>query len=174
MAKLQAVVPKTLVVGLGNPILADDGVGIFAVEQVAREVAHPQVDFEYCSLAGFELLDYLVGYQKAIIVDSILTGKYPVGEVMELEVESLMTTARLASVHDINLATAMELGKQLGLEVPSQIKIFVVEIEDNTTFREGCCPAVTAAIPLLKEAIINTLRETYGDLQVKGGVSSHA
>ncbi|NLL19148.1 MAG: hydrogenase maturation protease [Clostridia bacterium] len=165
---------KTIVIGLGNPILADDGVGIVTVERIAQQVEHPLVDFQWCSLAGFELLDLLVGYDKAIIVDSIKTGKYPVGQVMELEADSLMSTVRLASVHDINLATALELGRMLALPVPAEITIYVVEVADNTTFREGCCREVAAAVPLLEKAVINLLTERYEDLSVKGGVAHHA
>lgn len=166
--------PKTIVLGLGNPILTDDGVGILAVEKVARQIEHPLVDFQWCSLAGFELLDLLVGYDQAIIVDSIKTGKYPVGQVMELEADSLMSTVRLASVHDINLATALELGRLLELPVPAEITIYVVEVADNTTFREGCCREVAAAIPLLENAVIKLLAEFYKDLKVKGGAAHHA
>jgi hydrogenase maturation protease len=166
--------PKTIVIGLGNPILADDGVGIVAVERVAQQVEHPLVDFQWCSLAGFELLDLLVGYDSAVIVDSVKTGKYPVGQVMELEIDSLMTTVRLASVHDINLATALELGRMLELPVPAEIVIYVVEVADNTTFREGCCREVAAAVPLLEAAVIKFLAEQYEDLRVKGGVGHHA
>lgn len=163
MPELPAITPKTVVIGLGNPILADDGVGFLVVEEVSRKIVHPQIDFQLCSLAGFELLDVVEGYQKLIIVDSIKTGKHPVGEVMELDVSSLFTTVRLASVHDINLATALELGETLGIEVPKDIEIYVVEVEDNASFRESCCPQVAAAIPVLSQAVLDSLKKIYGD-----------
>lgn len=163
MPELAAITPKTVVIGLGNPILADDGVGFLAVEAVSKLITHSQIDFQLCSLAGFELLDVIEGYQKLIIVDSIKTGKHPVGEVMELELSSLFTTARLASVHDINLATALKLGEALGIEVPKDIAIYVVEVDDNTSFKESCCPSVAAAIPALSQAVIDSLVKTYGE-----------
>ncbi|GAW91115.1 hydrogenase maturation protease [Calderihabitans maritimus] len=162
MSQNNTVAPKTIVIGLGNPILADDGVGIYALQELQKSVAHPDVTFMECSLAGFNLLDLLQGYQKAIIIDSIKTGKGEIGEVYRLDIDSLFSTVRLASVHEINFATALELGRMMDLDMPSDIEIYVVEVEDNSTFREGCCAKVAAAIPVIKEAVIKSLEKIYG------------
>ena len=89
---------KTLVIGLGNPILTDDGVGVKAVP-----------------------------------------------------------TQHSASAHDMNLPTAMELGRQLGLALPQIIEIFAIEAEDVVTFGETCTPSVDAAIPFVTELVLRTL-----------------
>lgn len=160
---------KTLVLGLGNTILTDDGVGIYVARQLAAEISDPQVDVVEASLAGFNLLDLVVGYDRLIIVDSVVAGVVPggtgdapaadiqAGEVMELDPESLRSTLRLSSIHDLNLATALEFGRQMGLHMPHDIRIFVIAARDTTTFGETCTPEVAAAIPVAVAAVKEVL-----------------
>jgi hydrogenase maturation protease len=151
---------KTVIIGLGNPILSDDGIGIFAVREIKKRLPGDfNGDIREASLAGFNLLDLLLGYDEAIIVDSIQTKDGIVGEVYEFEPQALKETVRLASIHDLNLVTALELGKRLDLPVPKKVLIFAVEVEDNVTFREGCCDKVAAAIPVIVERVTGYLEE---------------
>ncbi len=153
---------KKVVVGLGNPILSDDGVGIFVAREVKEKLAAQslgdfQVDVVEASLAGFNLLDLLLGYEQAIIVDSIKTDGGVIGEVYEIAPDDLAQTVRLASVHDLNFATALEFGKMMSMPMPEKIDIFVVEVGDNSTFCEGCCAEVTETIPQLTELVLDRL-----------------
>jgi hydrogenase maturation protease len=143
---------KTLILGVGNPILTDDGVGI----KIARRLKerNPELEVIETSEAGISLLDPIVGYDKLIIIDSIRTGKGKPGELYKLGVEALKPAANLYSSHSMDIATAYEIGQRLGYRMPKHISIYAVEIEDNTTFGEQCTGEVEGRIPFITEQII--------------------
>ncbi len=143
---------NTLILGVGNPILTDDGVGI----KIARKLKerNPELEVTETSEAGIALLDLIVGYDKLIIIDSIRTEKGKPGELYKLGLEALKPTANLSSSHSIDIATAYEIGRGLGYKMPEHISIYAVEIEDNTTFGEECTGGVEGRIPFITEQII--------------------
>jgi hydrogenase maturation protease len=140
---------KTLVVGLGNPILTDDGIGIHVVRAVAARVRPDDVAFAEASVGGLRLLDSLVGYERVILVDAIqLPGGQP-GAVYRLRPDDLTQSLHSGSSHDLSLSGALTLGRNLGMVLPKDddLVILGVQVEDVLTFGENCTPAVTAAIP---------------------------
>jgi hydrogenase maturation protease len=149
---------KTLVLGLGNPILSDDGVGIRVAHEVANQVKNPQVTVSETNVAGLSLLDCVVGYDKAIIIDAIQTEKGQAGQIYRMETEDFSSTKHFVSPHQVNLATALELGKMLNLEMPQQITVFAVEAEDITTFGEKCTREVEKAIPEAVKMVLAELK----------------
>ncbi|HER44077.1 MAG TPA: hydrogenase maturation protease, partial [Candidatus Eisenbacteria bacterium] len=153
---------KTIVLGLGNTILSDDGAGIYAA-RAAREGLAGRADVVEAELAGFDLIEILEGYGRAIIIDAIdLDGEAP-GSVFRLSPDDLRITPRLASFHDIDIVTAVALGKRLGLEMPSEILIYAVQVKDALTLNEGCTPDVEAAIPALAAEICSEVRGEVPD-----------
>ncbi len=148
---------KTLVLGLGNPILSDDGVGLRVAEEVESRVDQRDITVVDTSLSGLSLLDVLAGYDKAIIIDAVQTVEGKPGQIYRLDPEALDFTRHAASPHDVNFATALELGKRLGLALPPEIVIFAVEVADASTFSEECTPEVKGAIPVCVEMIIQEL-----------------
>jgi hydrogenase maturation protease len=150
---------KTLVLGLGNPILSDDGVGIQVVHEVANQLSNPQVTAAETSAAGLSLLDSIVGYDKVIIIDAIQTKEGQVGQIYRMGTEDFSLTRHLSSPHQINLATALELGKMLNLAVPQEIAVFAVEAMDITSFSERCTPEVEKAIPEVVKMVLQELNE---------------
>ena len=61
-----------MVIGLGNPILGDDGVGWRVAEEIARNtINQPDVEVDCASLGGLSLMERLTGYERVILVDSI-------------------------------------------------------------------------------------------------------
>ncbi len=148
---------KTIVLGLGNTILGDDGVGIYTA-RVLRGDLEEHADILEAELAGLDLVEMLEGYERAFIVDAIeLEGETP-GSVFRLAPDDLRITPRLASFHDIDIVTAIELGKRLGLEMPSEVVIYAVQVEDALTLQEGCTPGVEAVIPDLAAEISSEVR----------------
>jgi hydrogenase maturation protease len=149
---------KTLVIGLGNPILRDDGVGLRVAEALEARLEWREATVIGTSLAGLDLLDTLTGYDRAIIIDAIQTGRGKPGEIYRLDVEALKNTRHAASIHDVNLATALELGRRLGLDLPRQIDILAVEVADTGHFSEECTPEVAKAVPRCVEMIVEELK----------------
>ena len=149
---------KTLVLGLGNPILSDDGVGLQVARELKTNLDQQEVTVEETSLVGLSLLDLLTDYDRAIIVDAIQTVGGKAGQIYQLDPEAFNATLHASSPHDINFATVLELGTQLGLALPKQIEIFAIEVVDASTFSEQCTPDVRQAIPVCVEMIIQELK----------------
>ena len=143
---------KTLILGLGNTILRDDGIGVYAVRALAERM-DGEADCRESECAGLDLVELLRGYERAIIIDSIqLEGEDP-GTVFRLLPDDLRITARLASLHDIDLATALALGRRLGLAMPEDVTVYAVQVADALTLGEECTAAVAEALPGLVEEI---------------------
>ncbi len=149
---------KTLIIGIGNPILTDDGVGIRIASEI-RKRCLPDVDVMEASLSGIRLLDYIVGYDRLIMIDSIKTEAGVPGTLSRLNLEDIGGSGAPSHTHGVNLRTAIELGRGLGYEIPERVEIYAVEVEDNLTFHEGCGPEMEARIPDLTERIVNSIAE---------------
>jgi hydrogenase maturation protease len=144
---------KTLVLGMGNPILSDDGAGILVARALADRVNPEEVTLAETGLSGLTLLDLLIGFDRAVIVDAIQTVGGKPGQIYRLEPDDFDITVHTASTHDVNLTTALEFGNRLGLALPQEITIFAIEVADITSFGEECTPQVAGAIPLCAEMI---------------------
>jgi hydrogenase maturation protease len=143
---------KTLVLGLGNTILRDDGVGIYVARSLA-ECLRGAADVREAEVAGLDLIEILKGYDRAFIVDAIqLDGEEP-GSVFRMTPGDIRITPRLASFHDIDLVTALELGRRLEFRMPREVVIFGVQAEDALTLGEGCTERVSGVIPALVREI---------------------
>ena len=141
---------STIIIGLGNPILSDDSVGIHAARRLAevqkvREVAEVREVYA----GGLRLLDVLAGYERAIIIDAMQTGAAP-GTVRRFSIEDMPKTRNLASTHDADLPTALEAGKALGMKLPGEIVVFGIEAADTINFGEKLTPGTAQG---LEEAI---------------------
>lgn len=150
---------KTLILGLGNPLITDDSVGLRVAKAVEPLVAgRPDVEVSEDYWGGLRLMERMVGYDRAIVVDAICTGAQP-GTIHRLKPGSI-PTQRSASAHDVNLPTALAVGRQAGAHLPrdEHIVLIAVEAEDVLTFSEECTPAVAAAIPRAVEEVLSALR----------------
>ncbi len=149
----------TIVIGLGNPLLSDDGVGIRIVQAV--EQAMPAVRgllFAEGALGGLRLMERLVGYERAVIVDACITGQWPPGTVVARDWEEMPGSRFTWSSHDTSLPVAMALGRAIGLVLPSVIRIWGVEVGEVDTFGERLSPQVEAAIPQVVQEVVAYLR----------------
>jgi hydrogenase maturation protease len=152
----QCPIPRTLVLGLGNPILADDGVGIHVVRAAAAQYAPADgVTFAEASVGGLRLLDALAGYERVILVDAIQTSGGQPGDVYQLAASDLPASLHSGSTHDLSLPGALDLGRRLGVKLPGngEILILAVEVKDVLTFSDSCTQAVARAIPRAMEAV---------------------
>lgn len=151
---------KTLVLGLGNPILRDDGVGLRVAQALRPLLAgEPGIEVDEDTWGGLRLMERLIGYDRAIVIDAMSCGKSP-GTVEVFCPESL-PTRRSSSVHDTSLPVALELGRQAGAHLPpsSAITLVGIEVEDVVHFGEDLTPEVEAAVPQAVQVVESVLCE---------------
>ncbi|MCD6117720.1 hydrogenase maturation protease [bacterium] len=147
---------KTVYVGLGNTILSDDGVGIYVLREIGEKIDDSQVTIKEASVGGLELLDYITGFGRAVIIDAVRTGKYPPGTVVAIKADDLPGGSSLTR-HQVPFSEALVLGRKIGMQLPSQILIFGIEAEDVTTFSEECTPVIAEKIPEIADKIISAV-----------------
>lgn len=142
---------KTLILGIGNPILTDDGIGIKIARKIAEEC--PGLNVEEASEAGLAFLDHAIGYDRLIIIDSIKTGRNPVGELYKLELDDLKPSDDFPSSHGLDMASVFKLAGDLGFKRPS-ISVYAIEVKDNTTFGEQCTAEIEGNIAHFAKQVI--------------------
>jgi hydrogenase maturation protease len=144
-----------LVIGLGNPLLRDDAVGLHVVRQV-RAALGEQEDVEVAEevCGGLRLMERMIGFDRAILIDAIRSGRPP-GTVWMLDPRD-MRTQHSASAHDVNLPTALALGRLTGARLPSDdhFRVIAIAVEDVETFGEEMSPAVEAAVPRAADRVL--------------------
>ncbi len=148
---------KTLVLGLGNPIHRDDGVGNQVAQVLASEINSSEVTVVETSSSGLDLLGLMAGYPRVIIIDAIQTRSGKAGQIYRLSPDDLATPGYCSGAHSLDLVTALELGSRLGLVLPREVIIFAVEVADVTSFSEGFTPKVQEAIPEVVGLVLSEL-----------------
>jgi hydrogenase maturation protease len=153
---------KTIVIGLGNPILGDDGVGWKVAEEISGLVLSKSdsIVVDCLSVGGLSLMEHMVGYNRAILVDTLQTGLHPPGTVIQMQLEDLpdQLAGHLVSAHDANLKTALQLGREMGVELPEQITIVGIEAQHVYDFTEVLSPDVMAAVPQAVQLVSDILQ----------------
>lgn len=150
-------------VGLGNPLLCDDAIGLLAVDRV--EAVAPRlrrtVAFKKNYSGGVDLLYDIAGHCRVMIVDSIVTGSRPPGFCHELRLNDLprSVSPRLVDSHGINLRDVFAIGASCGYSMPDDVRIFAIEVEDMATFSEKPTRTVAACLPSVAERIITVADE---------------
>ncbi len=152
---------RIAVLGLGNPILKDDAVGLKVIEELDRILAaepSPGVELLTSQRAGFEVIDRLSGYDEVIIVDAFQAPDTRPGRIRQVEMSEIAGSARLMSVHEIGLEAAFELAHTLDIPMPDTVSIIGIEADDVYEFGEEMSPEVAAAVGPVVEDIIARLR----------------
>jgi hydrogenase maturation protease len=150
---------RTIVVGLGNPILSDDSVGIKAASLVKALLAGlAQVEVAEAYAGGLRLMEAIAGYDRAIIVDAMTTGTCAPGTVVRLRPGDAARTRNLLCTHDSDLETSLCLGRELGLALPGEIRIIGIEAKDVENFGEELTSTVQAALPAAVAQIVSLCR----------------
>jgi hydrogenase maturation protease len=139
---------KTVVIGVGNPVLTDDGVGIHVAERLRTVLpTESGVTVRTASAGGMRLMDAMIGFDRAIIVDALWTGENPPGTVVRLDAQNLQRARNSASADDLDLPMALDFASRAGIKVPAEIEAWGVEIDDATTLSGDLTPALRAAMP---------------------------
>jgi hydrogenase maturation protease len=120
---------KPLVLFLGNRILADDRIGLIIGEMLKERLESEGKDVEVLEKIGYSLLDYVEGRESVIIVDSVVTGRHGIGEVVTLRPDDLQRFSPSSS-HYAGLPELLSLMKELDLVPPLNFRVIGIEVED--------------------------------------------
>ena len=151
---------KTLLIGLGNPILGDDGVGWKVVESVKKDIdPESQVSVTCLSQGGISLMEHMIGYQRAILVDAFISEENA-GSVFVYRLEEIpnYSAFHVSSAHDMTLQNAIELGRWMGAILPTEITVVGIATRRIVDFGEELSPPVEKAIPRATEIVLGLLR----------------
>ena len=155
---------KTLVVGLGNPILGDDGVGWKVAQAVEAQLSNLQpptsnIEVDCVALGGLSLMERMVGYERAIVIDAIGSGQHALGEVYHFDLDDLYdpSAGHTTAVHDVSLMTALKMGRSMGANLPRQITVVAVESPYTYDFTEELTPPVAVAVPVAAQLVLEML-----------------
>lgn len=146
---------KTVVIGLGNPLLSDDSVGIVVSRRIANLGSAADVTEVYHG--GIRLFEAMSGYERAIVVDGYKSADSVAGNIYQMTVDQLGNSMNCISVHDMDLRTAIELGRISGMEVPKEVHIVGIGVRDVDTFSEELTPSVAEAVPKAVELVVNLI-----------------
>jgi len=154
---------KTLIIGLGNPILTDDGVGVKVAQELERKInleAHPELTITEASAGGLRLMEVLLGFDRVILIDAFYLDPESTtpGKIHHLSLDDLRSispTQHSTSAHDTSLITALDAAEQMGYQIPGDFSIYAVEVENILEFSESPTPAVARAIPIVVDHIID-------------------
>src|SRR3990170_343895 len=143
---------RTLVLGLGNDLAGDDAVGVLVARAVREELwsdglGHA-VDVVESSASGLALIEVFAGYERAVVVDSMVTGRNPPGTIAQM---GLAEVGRVVapSLHQAGLPELAAVAERIGLGFPSQTVVFAVEVVDPYTLGARLSEPVAAAVPEL-------------------------
>jgi hydrogenase maturation protease len=154
---------KTLVLGIGNEILSDDGIGPRLVRNLSEMIDDPNVNFKTAFCGGLEIMEYIRGYEKVIIIDSIYTRKGKPGNVYCFTPSDFRETSNLSNLHDVNFITALHLGDILELNIPSDLHIIAVEIIEDREFSEKLTPLLSMRYPEILEEVTALIKKIIND-----------
>lgn len=149
-----------IILGMGNGLFGDDGAGIVAAEILREHLTEfPEVVLETTSWGGFRIIDLFEGFSSAIVIDAIQTGKKPLGFIHQFSHADLINSVRMVSFHDINFATAIEFAKSLNINMPTDITVYAIEIEQVNEFSEGLTSIIQQSVEDCVHLIINRLSD---------------
>ncbi len=152
---------KTLIVGLGNPKLGDDGVGWKVAENVRGHLPpSSRVSVSCLSLGGVSLMEHLIGYQRVVLVDAFISAE-DIGSVHVYKLSEIpnYSAFHITSEHDTSLQSAIELGRWMGAILPDDITVVGIATHRIVDFSEELSPPVENAIPRAVQVVLDLVRQ---------------
>jgi hydrogenase maturation protease len=146
---------KTLVLGMGNPILGDDGIGLIVAR--ALEGQSPGIDVATSTMIGLDLMDIIAGYERLYVIDAMCTRSGEPGEVRKISEEDGPGTMHLFSSHGLHFFEIMELGRRCGLDLPRLVTVYGIEIGDSVTFADEISERLKDSIGTITQNIRNDI-----------------
>ena len=139
---MQTQEKNTLVLGIGNYLMGDEGVGVYVAQQLAQERIPPGVEVLDGGTGGFHLMGVLEDYPFVVMVDATLDER-PAGTIRRIEPRFSSDFPRAMSTHDVGLRDVVE-AMCIRERLP-KILLYVISISEIMPMQIGLSPVVQAA-----------------------------
>jgi hydrogenase maturation protease len=146
----------TLVLGIGNVLMGDEGIGVHALRALERDAWPAGVTLLDGGTGGFHLLEYLHDFPSIVLIDATMDGQ-PAGTVSVLRPKYASDFPRVLTAHDIGLRDLIE-ATVLTRPMPD-ITLITVSIEAIQSMVLTMSPAVEGSIPLVRQLVKTLLHE---------------
>jgi hydrogenase maturation protease len=157
---------KGILIGLGNPIMSDDGIGLLVSEEVHKRL--PGYDLDLSCSGGFRVVDRILGRKSAVIIDSMVTGKFEPGTVVQVERGSGLATMRTGHSHGMNFLEAIEIAESCDAPLPGRILVYGIEVEDPFSLGNTISTKVMSKL----DDIVGHIRHEVETLEEQGECTS--
>ncbi|MBD3278052.1 MAG: hydrogenase maturation protease [Candidatus Aegiribacteria sp.] len=143
---------STLILGLGNPILGDDGIGCLVADRLKADFkTEDNIEVISASVSPLRMVDEIAGKERLIIIDSASTGSLEPGTLFEIEPSRKRPAP--ATTHSFSLDQLQEIGASLGLSMPRYVKMYGIEIVPPREYTSTLSPGIKTKIPELVREI---------------------
>jgi len=151
---------KTIVLGVGNQILGDDGVGVHVANELKKHINYSNVTIDEAITGGMNLLDLILGYDKAIIIDAVKTENEENGDVKRIPLSDF-STMHSCNLHDVSLIEAIDMAKKMGENrIPKDIVIIGIMMKQMPCeFGEKLSKKIATAVPKAVKMAIDEIRK---------------
>jgi hydrogenase maturation protease len=156
---------RSILVGLGNPLMSDDVVGLIVAGEVHKRLSG--FDLELSSSDGLDVVDRILDHDFAVIIDSMVTGEHRPGTAVRLGFQRSMRTLRASDVHGVGFSQAIELARSCGATVPSRIVVYGIEVVDPHSVGNLVSAVVSQRIDAIVDEIARDLPEASGSRQAR-------
>ncbi|MEM7509598.1 MAG: hydrogenase maturation protease [Bacteroidota bacterium] len=153
---------KISILGFGNPVREDDGVGIYVIEKLKEKIQHENIEILDMGTSAFEVLFQLKGKDRIILIDAVINTGEEVGTLYKLpasEIEGSIKEDPLVFLHSLKWDQALSYAKKILLdEYPEHIDVYLVAI-DSTRFNTEMTAAAVEGGDRLVDLLVNELEE---------------
>jgi hydrogenase maturation protease len=147
-----------LVIGLGNILLKDEGVGVRCVEYMMSNGLDDSVKLVDGGTSGLAILEEMNGFKKTVIVDAVDMGKEP-GHIASFDAEQVLSLPHRAkfSLHEIDLVDVIKIGKKIGYSF-KDVKIVGIQ-PGEVSWGEALSETIEGKLPALSERVLKEINE---------------
>ena len=152
-----------LILGIGNDILSDDGIGPRLVEEIEKQMTRPDVTFLTAATGGMDILELIRDFPEVIIIDAIKTQNGVPGTVYYLTPSDFRETLHISSFHDISFLTGLELAEKLDIHIPEHIHIIAIEIVEDLVFSDEFSPLIAEKYDQIRQDVVGMVENLVKD-----------
>ncbi|MFP4687756.1 MAG: hydrogenase maturation protease [bacterium] len=151
---------EKLILGFGNDILADDGIGLYLARDIGEKLG---IDWVHCSIYGFEIIEKMAGYSTIFIIDSVVEPDDPPGKIYSYALDDFKNCRHLSSPHTTNFSAGIEFARRSGLPVPADFFIYGVNVIETSRFSENLSLKLQRLYPEAKEKLQDKIKQIIRD-----------